>query len=207
MSPSGRREWVNKNENQNKKQQQLVNLIGSCNLLEVEKALILEQLTNIAVNKCSCTIQESTTGTKVSRLWHFYHSFDLIHSFPRNLPTSHNLWLITLVLAPFFTHRLLNLDDESTKKMKLDFGAFSDPEINRVLDVSSIPEKLSICRKRIHDDVSILRLLPNSCGKWQELYPNIQVKRVDSIVFEMIWKDFVMIKKSFSFQKLARRRF
>ena len=78
------------------------------------------------------------------------------------------------------------LDDESTKKVKLDFAAFSDAEINRVLDVSSIPEKLSICRKRIHDDVSILRLLPNSCGKWQELYPNIQVKRVHSIVFEMI---------------------
>ena len=55
-----------KNENQNKKQQQFVDVIGSCNLLEVEKTLILEQLTNIAVNKCSCKISESTTGTNIN---------------------------------------------------------------------------------------------------------------------------------------------
>ena len=34
-------------------------------MLEVEKALIQEQLENIAANKCSCKIPESTTGTNI----------------------------------------------------------------------------------------------------------------------------------------------
>ena len=34
-------------------------------MLEVEKALIQEQLENIAANKCSCKIPESNTGTNV----------------------------------------------------------------------------------------------------------------------------------------------
>ena len=79
----------NKIKNQNKKQQQFVDVIGSCNLLEVEKTLILEQLTNIAVNKCSCKISESTTGTNIN-------SQPINHSL---IPMNHSL-----KLRPLITH-------------------------------------------------------------------------------------------------------
>ena len=49
--------------------------------------------------------------------------------------------------------------------------AFCDPQINRVLDTSSIEEKLSILQDKFHNDFPELRFQGN-----QHVHPNIKVK-------------------------------
>ena len=49
--------------------------------------------------------------------------------------------------------------------------AFCDPQINRVLDTSSIGEKLSILQDKFHNDFPELRFQGN-----QHVHPNIKVK-------------------------------